>query len=122
MFASKAEAVPVADRPCCAFCGKPRIPQEVSVRWPAGGDFPKVGQRVQLDGYKARFVEVHALLWHEPSFSAFKNEQRGDYVDLTFWSGGWKGYGPFCKLDCAYGFAIAAHRAGYRMKKNSPPA
>lgn len=25
-------------------------------------------------------------------------------------------YLPFCKLDCALGFARAAHKAGYRIK------
>jgi hypothetical protein len=117
-----------ATRPHCAFCGKPARKQTriVWVRKPNplithNDSDTRFSRHIYLDTPPRSMAECARLTnWQVTavSYSTYPAEW-GRHIDKFHeWDGESYSlnYGLFCGIPCAEGFAVVAHRAGYRIK------
>jgi hypothetical protein len=99
-----------AGRKFCAYCGTGQrrlIDNEPAVIFPAIDAPPDylgnaIVVRTRIDIRDNGMKRIRRDVWDGESYCGF-------YSDL------------FCRLSCAWAFAAAAHKAGYRMKQPAEP-
>jgi hypothetical protein len=109
---------PKETRPTCPCCGKRLVPATFAV---AGHiDYVHLGKPVQVYGTPHQVLAVVGVD-REPFRPPLDKLGDGGPHAISVFYGEWRGYGPsgheFCSLNCCRQFAVAAHRAGYRITR-----